>query len=326
MIVIVTTVVVLVIGILSLGIAMYGGFISTAIVEGIKGDQEAKHLAEQKYYLLGMIGVIVLTARLLNVPIFFWMIQSLVPYLPGAMCGYGVVNAGMPFSIIALILKIFIPFAYGMWLVFEFANRREPMLPFMRKLARSFLLILLPLVLIDSAVDVLLVVSLQPVYAPCCSSAYDVDPPFSPSALFGPELGLLIIAITIILSFSLIAFQWFESKSPHFPFFNLIMCGLVALLYVITIHDTYAPLVLGLATHHCPYCLFQEFPDAAIFSGLFWIGIASAGWRIILESVWKRNGLPSENISTLVTILLKLSSLAILFSMVSMMSHLSLVL
>jgi hypothetical protein len=326
MIVIVTTVVVLVIGILSLGIAMYGGFISTAIVEGIQGDQEAKHLAEQKYYLLGMIGVIVLTARLLNVPIFFWMIQSLVPYLPGAMCGYGVVNAGMPFSIIALILKIFIPFAYGMWLVFEFANRREPMLPLMRKLARSFLLILLPLVLIDSAVDVLLVVSLQPVYAPCCSSAYDVDPPFSPSAMFGPDLGFLIIAITVILSFSLIAFQWFEQKFSHLPFINLVLCGVVALLYVITIHDTYSPLVLGLATHHCPYCLFQEFPDTAVFTGLFWIGIASAGWRIILESVWKRNGLPSENISTLVTILLKLSSLAILFSMVSMLSHLSLVL
>jgi hypothetical protein len=326
MIVIVTTVVVLVIGILSLGIAMYGGFISTQIVEGIKGDQEAKHLAEQKYYLLGMIGVIVLTARLLNVPIFFWMIQSLVPYLPGAMCGYGVVNAGMPFSIIALLLKIFIPFAYGMWLVFEFANRREPMLPLMHKLARSFLLVLLPLVLIDSAVDVLLVVSQQPVYAPCCSSAYDVDPPFSPSALFGPELGFLIIAITVILSFSLIALQWFEQKSSHLPLINLVICGLVALLYVITIHDTYAPLVLGLATHHCPYCLFQEFPDTAVFSGLFWIGIASAGWRIILESFWKRNGLPSESISTLVAILLKLSSLALLFSMVSMLSHLSLVL
>jgi hypothetical protein len=326
MIVIVTTVVVLVIGILSLGIAMYGGYISTSIVEGIKGDQEAKHLAEQKYYLLGMIGIIVLTARLLNVPIFFWMIQSLVPYLPGAMCGYGVVNAGVPYSLIALLLKIFIPFIYGLWLVFEFANRREPLLPLMHKLARSFLLVLLPLVLIDSAVDILLVVSLKPVYAPCCSSAYDVDPPFSPSAVFGPELGLIIVAITIILSFTLIALQWIEDKSRYVPFFNFLLSGLVALLYVITIHDTYSPLVLGLATHHCPYCLFQEFPDTAVFSSLFWIGISSVGWRVLLESVWKRNELPPENIANLVTLLRKLSSLALLFSMVSMLSHLSLVL
>lgn len=323
---IVTTIVVLVIGILSLGLAMYGGLVSTSIVEALKGDQEAKHLAEQKYYLLGMIGVIVLTARLLNVPIFFWMIQSLVPYLPGAMCGYGVVNAGMPYSIIALILKIFIPFAYGLWLVFELANRREPLLPFMNRLARTFLLILLPMVLIDSAVDILFVTSLQPIYAPCCSSAYDVDPPFSPSALFGQELGLLIVTVTIFLSFILIAFQWFESKSRHVQIFNLALCGLVAFLYVITIHDTYAPLVLGLETHHCPYCLFQEFPDTAVFTGLFWIGIASAGWRIFLEFTWRKKDLPPENIETMTSVLRKISSVTILFSMVSMLSHLSLVL
>jgi hypothetical protein len=326
MIVIVTTIVVLVIGILSLGIAMYGGFVSTSIIEGLRGNQEDKHLAEQKYYLLGMIGIIVLTARLLNVPIFFWMIQSLVPYLPGAMCGYGVVNAGMPYSIIALTMKIFIPFAYGLWLIFELANRREPMLPFMQKLARSFLLILLPMVLIDSAVDILLVISLQPVYAPCCSSAYDVDPPFSPSAIFGPEFGLVIVALTITISCALIALQWFEDRYSHISTINLILCVLVAFLYVIMIHDTYAPLILGLSSHHCPYCLFQEFPDTAIFSGFFWVGLASIGWRIILESVWRKNALSSENIESFVSFLRKISSIAILFSMVSMLSHLSLVL
>jgi len=106
LIVTVTTVVVLVIGVLSLALALYGGFLSFSITEKLDGDEEEKHHAEQRYYLLGMIGIIVLFARILNVPLFFWMIQSLVPYCPGAMCAYGVINVGAPYSTIALVMKI----------------------------------------------------------------------------------------------------------------------------------------------------------------------------------------------------------------------------
>jgi hypothetical protein len=91
MIVTVATVVVLVIGVLSVGLALYGGFISTTIMEGLEQGYEQHFQSEQKYYLLGMIGIIVLFSRVLIAPIFFWMLQSLVPYCPGAMCSYGVV-------------------------------------------------------------------------------------------------------------------------------------------------------------------------------------------------------------------------------------------
>ncbi len=321
LIVTVTTVVVLVIGVLSLALALYGGFLSLSITEKLDGDEEEKHSSEQRYYLLGMIGIIVLFARILAVPLFFWMIQSLVPYIPGAMCSYGVINVGSPYSTIALVLKIILPFVYGLWLVIEVSNRKQPMLPLIGGLARSFVMFLLPLVLLDSAMDLLLVASIRPVYAPCCSSVYDIDPPFSPSALFGTQVGMLIVLITIVAAITLIAVQWFESKSRYLPSITLILSALVAFLYLITLHDTLAPLVLGLSNHHCPYCLFQEFPDTAIFTGLFWIGIASAGWRVILDMVWRRKQLPNENIAGLKDFLLKLSSLSILFSMVSLLSH-----
>lgn len=321
LIVTVTTIVVLVIGVLSLALALYGGFLSISITEKLDGDEEEKHGSEQRYYLLGMIGIIVLFARILNVPIFFWMIQSLVPYCPGAMCSYGVINVGSPYSIIALVLKIILPFVYGLWLVLEVSNRKQPMLPLIGGLARSFVMFLLPLVILDSVMDVLLVASIRPVYAPCCSSVYDIDPPFSPSALFGTQVGMLIVLITIVAAITLILVQWFESRSRHLPSTTLILSAFVAFLYLITLHDTLAPLVLGLSNHHCPYCLFQEFPDTAIFAGLFWIGIASAGWRVILDMVWRRKQLPNENIAGFKDFLLKLSSLSILFSMVSLLSH-----
>jgi hypothetical protein len=317
----VTTVVVLVIGILSLALALYGGYISLGITQGAVGDNDVRVISEQKYYLLGMIGVIVLITRLLNVPIFFWMLQSLVPYCPGAMCAYGVINVGAPYSTVALILKLILPFAYGLWITFEFANRREPLLPFINKLARSFVIILLPLVLVDSAVDLLFIASIRPIYAPCCSSIYDVDPPFSPSAMFGPQFGLLIVFLTVTLSIALILTQWSEKKSKVLPYLTVILAVISALLYLVTIHDTLAPLVLGLAEHHCPYCLFQEFPDTAIFAGLFWIGVASSGWRSILEVTWQKRQLPEENIKGITGFLIKLSTIALLFSMVSLVSH-----
>jgi hypothetical protein len=321
MIVTVTTVVVLVIGILTLALALYGGFVSLSVFEGQSGSPEEQQASEKKYYLLGMIGLIVLAARLLNVPIFFWMLQSLVPYCPGAMCVYGVVNVGAPYSIVALVMKLILPFFYGTWIVFEFVNRRQPVLLFTKSLARSFLLVLVPLVLIDSAVDVLLVASIRPIYAPCCSSIYDIDPPFSPSAIFGPEIGLLIVLATVTVSIALIVVQWFSDRSSLVPHVTLVLSVTVGFLYLVTIHDTLAPLVLGLPGHHCPYCLFQEFPDTAFFAGLFWIGVASAGWRAAVSLAWKRRGEPVEASATISQYLLKISSVCLLFSMVSLVSH-----
>jgi len=283
-------------------------------------------VSEQKYYLLGMIGIIVLLSRVLISPIFFWMLQSLVPYCPGAMCSYGVVNVSRPFSEIATSLKLLLPFVYGTWLVIELANRREPTLPFMRSLARSFLIVLLPLLTVDSATDILIVTAMRPVYAPCCSSVYDVDPPFSPSTILGPEFGMLLLFAAIALTLVLIGVQWIERISKKLPFITLTLSALVSVLYLIMLHDTYAPLVLGLSSHHCPYCLFQEFPDTAFFSGLFWFGVATAGWRVILELVWNTRDLPTANILSISRVLRKISSVALLFSLVSILSHLSMLL
>ncbi|MHA2117450.1 MAG: hypothetical protein ACW98J_00905 [Candidatus Thorarchaeota archaeon] len=326
MIVTVATVVVLVIGVLSLCLALYGGFVSTTIMEGLEQGSEQHHQSEQRYYLLGMIGIIVLSSRVLIAPIFFWMLQSLVPYCPGAMCSYGVVNVSSPYSDIATTLKLLLPFAYGAWLVIELANRREPALPLMRSLARSFLILLLPLIIIDSAADIFIVAAMRPVYAPCCSSVYDVDPPFSPSSILGPEFGMMILLVTIALILVLIGIQWSERFSERVPLLTLILSVLVSVLYLVMLHDTYAPLVLGLSNHHCPYCLFQEFPDTAFFSGLFWFGVASAGWKVILELVWKNRDMPTENIMSLSSLLRKISSVALLFSLVSILSHLSMLL
>ncbi len=322
MIITVTTVVVLVVGLISLGVALYGGIISLNVIEGQSGDIETRHTAEQRYYLLGMIGIVVLLARILIVPIFFWMLQSLVPYCPGAMCASGVVNVSEPYSVIAISLKLILPAIYGLWLLIEISNRSQANLPFLSSLAKSFLYLLLPLILIDSAVDVLLVSTIRPIYAPCCSSIYDVNPPFSPSAIFGAEFGMFITILTVIISISLVVIQWLGVDNAKSPWLNISIAFCASILYLITLHDTLAPVVLGLSTHHCPYCLFQEFPDTAIFATLFWVGVVSVSWNSILQILWIRRGLDVSDIQRLSVLLLKVSSVALIFSMTSLVSHL----
>ncbi len=322
MILTVTTIVVLVIGILSLSLALYGGYIAAEMIELAKHPADDDTRSESLYYLLGMIGIIVLLGRIVTVPLFFWMLQSLVPYCPSAMCAYGVVNAGAPYSEVSLILKLFVPFAYGGWILLEISNRRHPLLPLLPTLARSFLLVLVPLVFVDSAADVILVATLRPVDVPCCSSVYDVNPPFSPSSILGPEVGMFILFLTVSLSLLLIVLQWAEPHWRRTRTLVLLLTLVVPFLYLIALHDTYAPLLLGLPNHHCPYCLFQEFPDTTLFTALFWIGVASSGWRILIETIWASRGLPSESVHPLGLSLIKLSSVTLLFSMVSMISHL----
>ncbi|MHA1480468.1 MAG: hypothetical protein ACTSQZ_03485, partial [Candidatus Thorarchaeota archaeon] len=72
-----------------------------------------------------------------------------------------------------------------------------------------------------------------------------MDPPFSPSAILGPEIGMLILVLTIALSLTVIMLQWFEKRKPILSYLNVILLGTIAILYLVTIHDSLAPIALG---------------------------------------------------------------------------------
>ncbi|TFG12983.1 hypothetical protein EU537_07590 [Candidatus Thorarchaeota archaeon] len=322
MIITVSTIVLMVLAILSLVLAFYGGHISLSITGDKNENSNGSQTAEQKYYLLGMIGLIVLAARLVAAPLFFWMLQSLVPYCPGAMCISGVVNVSEPFSSLDMALKLIVPALYGQWIFIEIANRRSKDLAMANLLAKSFALVLLPVLVVESVLDVLLVSLIQPVYAPCCSSVYDVEPPFSPSALFGPEVGIAIIVLTITLATIIIAIELIELPLNRRLITILTLGPLLGFSYLTAIHDTVAPVVLGLSSHHCPYCLFQEFPDTAVFAGLFWLGVVMSIWNVVLEFLWSRNGLSINQIDGVLALSRKVSAVCLIFSLTSLVSHL----
>ena len=89
----------------------------------------------------------------LAIPLFWITVVSLIPAVPGAMCEFGVFQAGAPWSWADLGLKFFTMFAFGGWLFFDIMNRKLKGSTMMASLSRGFVL-LLPLLLIDAILDI----------------------------------------------------------------------------------------------------------------------------------------------------------------------------
>jgi hypothetical protein len=148
-------------------------------IQGAKGASgDRRYELEKDYYLVSTVGWMTLGTRVLAIPLFFVTVISLIPSVPGAMCEFGVLQAGAPFSWADLGLKLFTIFAFGGWLFFDFINRKLKSSPLMGSLSRIFVL-LMPLLFIDAALDIVFFGSLSPLVVPCCMVLY------SPNSLFG---------------------------------------------------------------------------------------------------------------------------------------------
>jgi hypothetical protein len=112
-----------------------------------------------------------LGTRILAIPLFWLTAISLIPSVPGAMCEYGVFQAGAPWSWADLGMKVFTMFAFGGWLFYDFMNRKLKSSQLMGSVARGFLL-LMPLLFIDAFLDLLFFGSLKPLVVPCCMVVY----------------------------------------------------------------------------------------------------------------------------------------------------------
>jgi len=133
------------------------------------GDR--RYVLEKDFYLVSTVGWMTLGTRVLAIPLFFVTVISLISSVPGAMCEFGVFQAGAPFSWMDLGLKLFTIFAFGGWLFFDLINRKLKSSPFIGNLSRSFLL-LMPLLLVDAILDIAFFGSLKPLVVPCCMVIY----------------------------------------------------------------------------------------------------------------------------------------------------------
>jgi hypothetical protein len=195
----------------ALVVGLYAGLKAYRVDESIRNAiAEKRYELEKDFYLVSTVGLMTFATRLLAIPLFWATVISLIPAVPGAMCEFGVFQAGAPFSWADLGIKFFTMFAFGGWLFYDFMNRKLKSSPLIGTLSRGFVL-LIPLLFVDAALDLSFFGGLQPLVVPCCMVVYsntarglfDIGCPFcfvtykypllwGVIAAYGVSLGLLV--------------------------------------------------------------------------------------------------------------------------------------
>ncbi len=167
----------LAIALFALAVGCFAGLKAYKVEAGIKGaSTDQRYELEKDFYLVSTVGWMTLGTRILAIPLFWITVVSLIPSVPGAMCEFGVFQAGAPWSWADLGLKFFTMFAFGGWLFFDVMNRKLKGTPLMSSLSRGFVL-LMPLLFIDALLDISFFGGLKPLVVPCCMVIYSNTAP-----------------------------------------------------------------------------------------------------------------------------------------------------
>jgi hypothetical protein len=283
---------------LSLGGLLFLLTIKTLISFQTTVPLEDKSKFERKGYLVFLLACVTLSVRMVVWPWFYFMLQSFVSEVPGAMCMFGVTQI-LPSTITFLqVIKPIAFFIMGGWLLCYYVDKSTPTAPLARK-NLLFLLIVCGVLLTDGIADVYYVIRMKPLMSvSCCATFFDV--PLRPSAMipqaiFGRNFQKILFIlyyltniILIVLLFTSISRKW-TLLTPKYRMIILYSQGILGIInipvVIYTVIENIAPKLMQLPYHHCIYCLMGNgmVPDAPIMLGLFVIGTFAIGWMAILR-------------------------------------------
>lgn len=179
--------------------------------------------------------------------------QSIV----GAMCATGSLLAN-DFGVPALIVKIGGVFFYGFWIVLHQLDIRSERYPLVR-MKYVYLLLLLPLLLLDLVLGFFYIAGLHPdIITSCCAVVFGESAGGGPNLLVGitPEISLVLFygSLLVLLSVGVVLLRrwriWISLLfSSAWLFFFLL-----ALMVVTTVFSSY---IYAMPFHKCPFCILK---------------------------------------------------------------------
>lgn len=211
----------LAIALFAITVGSYAAFKAYKIGEAEKSvESDRRYELEKDFYLVSTVGWMTLGTRIFAIPLFFVTVLSLIPSVPGAMCEFGVFQAGSPFSWADFGVKLFTMFAFGGWLFMDLVNRKTKNTPMMTKLSQWFVL-LIPLLFVDAVLDIAFFASLEPLVVPCCmviytnaaSTLFSIGCPFCYVTYDMPLLMVVIPAYAV--SAALVIWTFVFKRSSH---------------------------------------------------------------------------------------------------------------
>ena len=227
---------------------------STALIGWDPGDGGARQLRRERRLLLVEAALALLLGwQLVSLFLFVATAEHLHPFITGAMCAAGTLNAN-PFGYPALLTKLGVAALCGLWMI---ANRASPAAVstgLVRFKQLAALVILVPLVA-GTLLELRYFTELDPeVITSCCATMFDEE-----AAGIGSELAAFPVGISRLTFFALLALTLASGifvQSGHGPpelYATLaILLGAASLAAVVT---WIAPGYYELPTHHCPFCL-----------------------------------------------------------------------
>jgi len=236
---------------------------------------ERQYLLEKKLYLVTTFFTVGLYLKLLLIPLWFFTLGSLRPFVPGTMCIIGVHLAIGSVGFYATALKFFVPSVYLYWLILNHLDRKLESQPFMKVKIVS----LIPVSIIFSAealLDFISLSKLSPKPVSCCSSIFDVPNPKIPH-IFMETSWFWVCLLVATATYILLRLMWIKNNKARIEggiiTIDIIFIFASFLSFILALHTKMSPIFLNMPGHHCIFCLWQRLWDVPIASISFFAGI-----------------------------------------------------
>lgn len=212
---------------------------------------------ERRTYLISTIMNVVLGFQLISLFLFIYTVDDIHKLFVGAMCATGSLNVN-PVGWLALLVKIVVFFAAGFWIVLNYLDQGAEDYPLV-KVKYGALLVLLPLVILDSTLQTRYFLGLDPeIITSCCGSLFSVSGGGVASSLaaFPVRPAMIIFYLTCAAMLLLSLLCLFRPKA----FLLYLHTLLAAILFFVGLAGTISFIsiyIYELPSHHCPFDIFQ---------------------------------------------------------------------
>jgi hypothetical protein len=210
-----------------------------------------QYALEKQSYLSATIIKFLLLFKVLSFVFFIYTLDKLSAFLPGAMCGAGVVNA-LSFGVALLYLKILNLYIFSFWIVLHNEDMEYEKQPYLK--IKFFLYsVAYVLLVLEIGFELDFFFSINPIgVVDCCGAVFSTNDGSYIAKILSVEplyqLGAFyLLYFTIVLAYFLRNRYLFAVLSVLFL--------IVSLITLISFFGTY---IYELPTHHCPFCMLQS--------------------------------------------------------------------
>ena len=222
----------------------------------ITSGSELQLSLERKTYLVSTILSYFLGIQLISLFLFIFTVDSLAPLFVGAMCAVGTLTVNS-FGYPTLLLKLCNFILAGLWLIINHADNAGYDYPLIRK-KYLFLMILTPLVLAESTLELFYFLGMKPdIITSCCGSLFSpASRGIASEIAAAPVIPMkLVFAVTMgLTTLSGIIFTLKQRLGALFA----VLSGCAFIVSLVSLVSFICLYIYEMPSHHCPFCILQK--------------------------------------------------------------------